>query len=202
MLSDTLHVVLHIPLVNKLLQFNFYRAPNIPLDHSILKKLFKYSIQEDTFQLDHISFPLSADIMACQESNGQFCCINSPLYVADNSTPCSYAPFLKDKVKINNVCILSVISQTQDETLNISDDFWAISTLQDNKKLYITCLQFSYAIKLYIPYDIIYLPNGCEANAIAFVLPSNNKLNIEFFIEAPEYKLGLTGLTYKLTTLA
>ena len=122
--------------------------------------------------------------MACQVSNGQFCHINSPLYAANTSDSCSYALFLKDRVKINDFCILSVINQTQDEALNINDNFWAISTLQDNKKLYITCLQYSYTIKLCFPYDIIYLPNGCEANAITFILPSNNKLNVEPSIEA------------------
>ena len=52
-------------------------------------------------------------------------------------------------------------------------------------------------IKLHFPYEIIYLPNGCEANAITFVLPSNNKLNVESSIEATEYKLGLIGHTQK-----
>ena len=33
--------------------------------------------------------------------------------------------------------------------------------------------------KTSFPYYIIYLPDGCEANAITFVLTSNNKLNIE-----------------------
>ena len=67
--------------------------------------------------------------MACQVSNGQFCHITSPLYAADTSNSCSYTLFLKDKVKINNVCILSVIDQTEDEALNIDENFWAISTL-------------------------------------------------------------------------
>ena len=55
------------------------------------------------------------------------------------------------------------------------------------KKLYITGLQFSYVINLYFPFDIIYLPNSCETNAIAFLLPSNNKLSIESCTEATEY---------------
>ena len=38
MLLDTLYVELHIPLVNKLLQFNLYRIHNILLVHPILKK--------------------------------------------------------------------------------------------------------------------------------------------------------------------
>ena len=127
--------------------------------------------------------------MAYKVSNGQFCCINSPLYAANIPNSCRYALFLKDREKINNVCILSVINQTQDEALKINDNFWAISTLQDNKNN--TCLQHSYTIKLCFPYDIIYLANGCEANAITFVLPSNNKLNVEPSIEVTEYKLGL-----------
>ena len=42
---------------------------------------------------------------------------------------------------------------------------------------------------LHYPCDITYLSNGCEANTIAFLLPSNNKQNIESSIEAPECKI-------------
>ena len=45
-------------------------------------------------------------------------------------------------------------------------------------------------IKLCFPYDIIYLPDGCEGNTITFVLPSNNKLNVESTTEATEYKFS------------
>ena len=145
MFSDTLYVVLHIPLFDKLLQFNLYRIHNIPVVHPVLKKLFKYSIQEEYLAIrsdsQFISFPPSDDIMACQVSNGQFCHINSPVYATDTSKSCSNALFLKDKVKIDNVCIVSVINQTQDGALNINDNFWVISTLQDKRKLCITCLQ-------------------------------------------------------------
>ena len=69
---------------------------------------------------------------------------------------------------------------------NINDNFWQFSTLQDNKKLYMTCLQYSYLIKLCFQYDILYLPDGCEANAVTFVLPSKNKQNVEPIIESTE----------------
>ena len=59
-------------------------------------------------------------------------------------------------------------------------------------------MQYSYIIKLHFPYIIIYLPNGCEANAITFVLPSNNKLNIEPTTEKPEYKLGFNRSSSKI----
>ena len=140
--------------------------------------------------------------MAYQVSNGQFCHINSHLYAADTSNSCSYTLFLKDKLKINYVCILSLIHQTQDEALNINDNFRAISTLQDNKKLYITCLQYSCTIKLHFPYCITYLPNGYEANAITFVLPSNNTLNIQSSIEATEYKLGFNRSYSKIDSFS
>ena len=82
--------------------------------------------------------------------------------------------------------------------INNNDNFWAISLLQDNKKLYITCLQYSYNIKLHFPHDIIYLPNSCETNAITFVLPSNNKLNVKPSIEVTEYKLGFNRSNSKI----
>ena len=66
------------------------------------------------------------------------------------------------------------------------------------KKLYVTCLQFSYTIKLHFPYNIIYLPYGCEANAISFELPSNNKLNVGSSIEMPQYKLGFNRFYSKI----
>ena len=119
---------------------------------------------------------------------GQFCHINSPLYTADTSNSCSYAQFLKDKIQRNDVCILSVVNQTQDEALNINNNFWEISILQDDKKLYTTCLQYSYTIELCYPYDIIYLPDGCEANAK--LLYYHLTINIESSNEATEYILG------------
>ena len=39
-------------------------------------------------------------------------------------------------------------------------------------------------------YDVIYLLDGYEANAITVVFPSNNKLNVEPRIETPKYKLS------------
>ena len=83
-----------------------------------------------------------------------------------------------------------MVDQTQDEAINIYDNLWSSSTLHDDKKVYITFLQFSYLINLHFPYDMIYPPNGCEANGITFVLPFNNKLNVEPINESPKYKLG------------
>ena len=100
-------------------------------------------------------------------------------------------PFpLEKKEKINKFCILSVINQTQNEAINIKDNFWAISTLQNNKKLYITYFQYSYSISPPFPYDIIYLSDRCEANAIIFVLPSNNRLNVDSIMKTTENILG------------
>ena len=146
--------------------------------------------------------PPSADIMACQVLNGQFCHINSPLYVADTSKSCSYTLFLNDKAKINSVCLLSIVNQTHNEAININDNFWAISTLQNDKILYITCLQFSYTRKLSFPYDRIYLPDECEANAMSFVLLSNNKLHVESSIETPQYKIGFNRSCSKINNLS
>ena len=90
----------------------------------------------------------------------------------------------------------------QDEAININDNIWAILTLQNNKKLYVTCLQYNYSISLNFPYDIIYLPNGCEVNASTFVLPSNNQLNLDSIMEAPENKLGFNRSYSKINNFS
>ena len=139
---------------------------------------FQYSIQEEYLAIrlgkQYISLPLSTDIVGCQVSNGQICHINTLLYTVDTSKSCSYVLLLQSRNKINTFYTPSVINQTQDKAVNINEYFWAISTLESNKKLYITCLQFSYSLPQWFPHDIIYLPDGCEANAITFILPSNN----------------------------
>ena len=121
MMSDTLYVVLHFPLVDKSLWFHLLRIHIIPLVHPVLKTSFRYSIQENclAIRLDkqYISFPLSTDIMACQVSYGQFCHINSPCMQQILHS------------------ILSVISQMQDEAFNINDNFGAISTLKNKKSI-------------------------------------------------------------------
>ena len=128
------------PLVDKSVQLNHYKIHNISLVHPILKMSFRYLMQEGYLAIrsdvQNLLFPLSTDIMACQVSNGQFCHINSPLYKTDSSSSCSCALFLQNKDKINKFCILSVINQTQDKAFNINDNFWSISTLQENIKLY------------------------------------------------------------------
>ena len=146
--------------------------------------------------MEYISFPVSTDILACQVSNGQFCHINSPLYTADISSSCSYALFLQNRDRINKFCLLSMANQMQDEAININDNFGSISTLHSDKR-FTSCLQFTSLIKLHFPYDIVYLPDVCKANAITFLLSSNNKLNLESINESPN-QLGFKGSHSKI----
>ena len=102
MMSDTLYVVLHTPLIDKSLHFYIFRIHNIPLVQLTLQKSFQYAIQEEclAIRLDgqYISFPLSMDIMACQVSNGQFCHINTP-YIWQTLQSLAAMPF-SFKIKI------------------------------------------------------------------------------------------------------
>ena len=65
----------------------------------------------------------------------------------------------------------------QDEAINMNDNFsqFLPSIMIQRFKSPV----YSFLIKLCFPFEIIYLPDGCEANAITFVLPSNNKLNVD-----------------------
>ena len=94
--------------------------------------------------MQYISFPVSTDILACEVSNGQFCCIHSPQYTADTSSSCSYAFFLQNKDRINKFGLLSMANLRQDEAININDKFWLIYMLHSDKKVHVTCLGFSY----------------------------------------------------------
>ena len=106
------------------------------------------------------------------------------------------------KSKLIKLCILSVIIQTENKAINIYGNFWAISILQNNKKFYTTCLQYSYSILLCFPFDIVYLPDGCKANAITFVLPTNNRLNVDSIIKTMENKLGFNRSYSKINNFS
>ena len=97
---------------------------------------------------------------------------------------------------------MSVINQAQDKVININNNVWAISTLQNNKKLYIPCLQYSYSISICFPYYIVHLPDGYEANAVTFVLPSNDRLNVNSMIKTMENKLGFNRSYSKINNFS
>ena len=104
-------------------------------------------------------------------------------------------------------CILSYLALlilSYDELVDCKVEIMQLTIQVDNifATLYITCLQFSYSIKLHFPYDIISLPNGCKASPISFVLPSNTNINVEAIIETPEYKLGFNRSYSKINNFS
>ena len=70
MMSDISNIMLCIPLVDKSLQLKLYKIQSILKVHPILKKWFKYSIQEKYLTVgsdsQYISYPVSIGILACK----------------------------------------------------------------------------------------------------------------------------------------
>ena len=124
-ISDTLYIALHIPLVDKSLQFHLFQITNIPLIHLALQRSFQYTIHEEylAIRLDrqYISFPFSTDIMACQVSKGKFCHNNTPYIQLASPSPAAIPYSSKNRNKINTFSTLSVINQTHDKDVNIND---------------------------------------------------------------------------------
>ena len=82
------------------------------------------------------------------------------------------------KKRLVSVCQISILKETRYQAISIDKNFWAITTLSP-RKLYISCLNYTYPLSLKHPFDIIYLPNFCEASSDSFLLPSNDKLTQE-----------------------
>ena len=118
--------------------------------------------------------------------------------MADTSKSCSYTLFLNSKARINSVCILSIINQMHNGAININSNFWAISTLQYDKK-YITCLQFRYIIKLQFPMKLfICLMDIRPMQYLSYCHPTRN-LHVESSIKTPQYKLGFNRSSSKIS---
>ena len=74
---DMLIVVLILPLVDKDLQFDLFKAHSLPLLHPKLKKFFTYDLDSLYIALqsdsNYFTIPLHDDILTCTISAGHFC---------------------------------------------------------------------------------------------------------------------------------
>ena len=100
---------------------------------------------------------------------------------------------------MSKYCHLSVLNQTRNKAISIDKNFMAITTLSP-QKLHVSCLSDSYPFSLRNPFDIMYMPNGCEASLDSFFLPSNDKLTQEvdsrkFIIKFVDFKRKYEKLT-------
>ena len=68
---------------------------------------------------------------ACQQANGQFCCISTPFQPLANPPTCIAALYAKSKTGIASKCSLQICKTTTTNLpTQIAPDVWILTTLQ------------------------------------------------------------------------
>ena len=175
--QDKLIVILALPLIDKDLQFDLFRAHNLPLLHPEMRKLFSYELESPYIALRHdghyLTIPNHDDVLTCGISNGHFCNLNTPLYPTKDSNFCIYHLLVNDGDKIEENCEMKVSDYKHDSAVSLDENIWALSVLEPID-LHVTCLSYSYQIELTNNFEIVELENSCEAYNSKLILPSSN----------------------------
>ena len=80
---------------------------------------------------------------------------------------------MNDKEKIQECCKINIENYMQDSVINHDQNIWALSVLEPTE-LHISCLTYSYQIKVDLTFKLIELDNSCQASNPNFILPSSN----------------------------
>ena len=107
-MTDTLLVLLTIPLVDMSLRFHLYKIHNLPLLDPTLKKSLHYEIADKYFAIGwdmrYITFPDDDNTLSCIVSTGQVCRLYTTLHVEDRILDCSSFIIENNKEKISKYC--------------------------------------------------------------------------------------------------
>ena len=174
---DMLIVVLILPLIDRDLEFDLFKAHSLPLLHPKLKKVFSYEIDNPYIAIqsdgNYLTIPIHDDILTCTISAGHFCNLNTPLYPTKTTTKCTYHLLVNDKEKIQEFCKINIQNYAQDTVINLDQNIWALAVLEPTE-LHVSCLTYSYQIKIESSFKLIELDNSCQAYNPNFILPSSN----------------------------
>jgi len=149
--QDMLIVILILPLIDKDLEFNLFKAHSLPLLHPELKKVFSYEIKNPYIAIrsdgSYLTIPLHDDILTCTISAGHFCNLNTPLYPTKSTKECVYHLLMNDKGNIKEYCKINIENYMQDTAINLEQNIWALAVLEPTE-LHVSCLTNSYQIRV------------------------------------------------------
>ena len=117
----------------------------------------------------------TTQFQACQDANGQFCCITMPFQPLANPPSCIAALYGKSKVDIVSKCSLQICKASTTNLPNqIAPDVWILTTpvpAPTNTMTLIFPEKPMETIPIQKPIHILKLPTACSATSSNFYLP-------------------------------
>ena len=168
-------LLIDFPLVDKSKTFTVYEIFNLPIYQPALDKLMKYTFEEKYIAISndglYVTVPDADEILSCTLSGNHFCQLSTALYQSDKVGFCSFALLRREESRIKGNCKVKYSDFDKDIAIQIQDQFWFVST-RTKSTLYVKCLAKNYYQKLKFPFDIIKLPNSCEATTDYLLIPA------------------------------
>lgn len=185
-LENQLVMMIDIPLVDRSRIINIYRVHNLPILHPKLRKMFQYQLESNyvgiTQDTVHITLLDEIDIIKCIVAGQNYCRLKSALFPTEKMTWCVYAHFINDPSKIQQHCKIDLLNQTTSLAISLPNNIWVLGVHAPDK-LRVSCLSKTeiYYINVEPPFQIIELPDSCEAYSSNILIPAYaNSLKSKF----------------------
>ena len=150
--------------------------------HPQLGKAFQYDIERKYIAItsadDYFTIHSPDNLMIYRETKGHFCHLNNALYPRKKVNWCVLAFLINNKQLITKSCQLRIKFQTHDLAYNLGRNTWVISTLAvDNLQTW--CFTKTHYVHLKLLFQVIIIPNSCEAYSSNICLTANTKLSMQ-----------------------
>ena len=141
--EDLMVVLLTIPLTDKSLTMNVYKAHNLPAVNTEVGILATYQLEREYLAVGqhglYAALPKSQDILLCMVSGGGLCVMNEALHPVETLEWCIYALFIQDETKIRKHCEMDFKERKTSLAISLGGYMWAVSSLI-GEKIQIRCL--------------------------------------------------------------
>ena len=191
--EDLMVILLTIPLTDKSLTMNVYKAHNLPALSPEYGVAATYQLEGEYLAVGqhglYAALPNARDILLCLVSQGGLCVMNDALHPVETLEWCIYALFIQDQGKINKHCELDFKDRKASLAQSLGGYMWAISSLV-GEKIQIRCLTETHVEEIKPPLQIIYVGNGCEGYSPSIMIPARSELTSRYQImERKDYFL-------------
>ena len=131
--EDLMVVLLTIPLTDKSLSMNVYKAHNLPAANPEVGMSATYQLEGEYLAVGqhglYAAIPKSRDILLCLVSRGGLCVMNEALHPVETLEWCIYALFIQNKDKINKYCEMDFKNRKTSLAQSLGGYMWAVSSL-------------------------------------------------------------------------
>ena len=173
--GNQLMLMIRIPLLDTDSTMTLYRVYNLPIYNPTIGKALSYRLEGSNLAVSkddsYVTILTEAEFIECTLAQGHFCSLNSALYHIDYSKWCLVAMFLKQDIRVNKDCQLSMTNISGPQAIYLDQGSWAIS-VEKPTQMEIRCPKVTQVKSLKPPITFIHLKPACSAFSPGVKLPS------------------------------